>query len=343
MASIAYDDIKNSILYLPINSENAVTQPRIIVAGERAGIEPYNNVIDLNGVSRDYYPSSIYYDYDGSGDDPAGAKIKREFPVTTRTPFHDFNTIPSFGAVTTNNFTNPAGAYDGSGATSAVNSNGPGSSNYFEFLYDSTEITAGNIPYGIYLKYYLDKSDDPPTQAVTNDTTDLAIMYASAGLYFHTTHYALPSATPDPIGILVIVPPDLRLIDPVYYPFDQVFIYIQTFASSGNFLLYHALPLLLNQDRLQKEAISQMRLTGQKPLKFIYQGVLPCDKEHTITGFPGGDYTASVAKQVYKEGFTEVNLEEKFGSADTAVYALQNQIEKSIGKSANRLTFGART
>src|SRR5690606_35628409 len=69
-------------------------------------------------------------------------------------------------------------------------------------------------------------------------------------------------------------------------------------------------PLILNEALLEEIAKSNVRLPAEKPQRVTVKGYVAPDREHTIVGWPGGDYTATVAQHQYELGRTVIDLEQ---------------------------------
>lgn len=75
--------------------------------------------------------------------------------------------------------------------------------------------------------------------------------------------------------------------------------------------IHEAYPLVLDRPLLESIARAQIRLPVSTPRRVTVRGYLPPgDLTHTITGWPGGDYTGVVARQSYREGNTIVDFEQ---------------------------------
>lgn len=78
-----------------------------------------------------------------------------------------------------------------------------------------------------------------------------------------------------------------------------------------SFLVHEFYPLIVNSNLVRDIAKAQVRLPVSTPRRVVVRGYLPPgDLFHTITGWPGGDYTGKVARQTYRDMTTIIDFEQ---------------------------------
>lgn len=78
-----------------------------------------------------------------------------------------------------------------------------------------------------------------------------------------------------------------------------------------NLRAYAFYPLVIDTNLVENIAKAQIRLPAASPLRVTVKGRVPPAAEHTIVGWPGGDYTGPVARQSYTpDGNTVIDFEQ---------------------------------
>src|SRR5690606_39112832 len=104
----------------------------------------------------------------------------------------------------------------------------------------------------------------------------------------------------------------------------------------------HFYPLILNEALLEENAKANIRLPAQLPQRVTVRGYVAPDREHTIQGWPGGDYTGVVAQHQYELGRTVIDFEESgppLGVPAEAVEAERVRVARTAA-SIDRAAYG---
>ena len=111
---------------------------------------------------------------------------------------------------------------------------------------------------------------------------------------------------------------------------------LQTFYSfsvfdlgPGSVRLYEFYPLILNEGLLEDVAKSNIRLPAANPARVTVRGYVAPDREHTITGWPGGDYTGQVAQHQYDLGRTVIDFEQAGAPVGLPAEAIESARERA--------------
>lgn len=317
MATIQYSDVIERHL-LPVDAQNVVTRARLVIAGDMAGIKPdHLNVqvgVPRDWVARDYAPDPIAYVYEA----PEHGIYSSEKSFALPSGVNPFLPAPDPAILEpgTQNFTNPgapSAMRDGDPLTFAERADlgqGPLGSNRGMALYTYTDDPLEPIPrpriWGFRLRYNL-----------TVGSFEVRVQNRA---YLSATHHLLWAVTNPPATLEDDVPEDLYLVLPQDAGFHQVNNvepigdqdgYIQILTSEdADLRLVDFYPLILNQILLEDIARAQIRLPALLPQRVTVRGYVAPDREHTITGWPGGDYTGVVAQHQYELGRTVIDFEQ---------------------------------
>jgi len=88
-------------------------------------------------------------------------------------------------------------------------------------------------------------------------------------------------------------------------------------------------PLVMNTELLEGIARANVRLPAGTPQRVTVTGVIPPDREHTITGWPGGDFTGVVAQHQYELGRTVIDFEQAGAPTGLPAEAVEAARERS--------------
>lgn len=91
---------------------------------------------------------------------------------------------------------------------------------------------------------------------------------------------------------------------------DMVLIPASGARYTGVLRVYHFYPLVLDTAVLDDVAKSHVRLPASTPRRVSVRGYVAPEREHTITGWPGGDFTGAVAQHQYELGRTVIDFEQ---------------------------------
>src|SRR5690606_20363806 len=94
--------------------------------------------------------------------------------------------------------------------------------------------------------------------------------------------------------------------------------------------LFEFYPLILNTALLEEIAKSNIRLPAERPQRVTVRGYVPPDREHTIVGWPGGDYTGTVAQVQYELGRTVIDFEQAGAPVGLPAEAIEAARERRV-------------
>lgn len=309
MAVIPFSDVLDW-QPLPIDAQDIVTKVRLVVAGNRAGREP--GALTARDPAAfplltaiDYAPMPIVYTYEAPEHSVYGATRSFALPAGMD-PFLP-PTDPAIPEPTfVQNFDNPgspSAVRDGDPTTYAENTGGYDEVAQMHYLAVPDAV-------GFRLRYWLDAASGWERSYAEITVLDAA---TSRGTVQMRTG-PLPNTT-DPAELYVVLPPDAHwALDNGGGSLDDEFgvsasVQFQKFPMT-NCRLHAFYPLVLNRALLEDVARAQVRLPAALPQRVTVRGVIPPDREHTITGWPGGDYTGVVAQVQYDLGRTVIDFEQ---------------------------------
>lgn len=317
MAIISYGDVIDRQL-LPVDAQDIVTKVRLVIAGDLAGESPAQNVfrrpLDGGGTEMLQHVSApITYVWEAPEHSVYGAERSFALPSGVNpflSPTDPLIDEPS--VVDMSNPGIPSAVRDGDPSTYAENIGGAGGWITYTLDGPSRLILAGfrlqysfvggpwpNVPYPAWVR--------------------LTRMYLRDGPGYSSDPLYLPGPT-DSLGdvrdLYAVAPPDARATvdnEPtVTFGDAYLRVLFQDSEPANNVAVrvHHFYPLLLNEPLLEDIARAQVRLPGVLPQRITVRGVIPPDREHTITGWPGGDYTGVVAQHQYELGRTIIDFEQ---------------------------------
>lgn len=333
MANIDYADLLN-IERLPVDAQDVVTKAILVIAGNRAGAEPGT----LNAYPTDdsnttetvsYFSWPVVYEYEDAAHATLGCARTFALPEGVD-PFlpPDDDGVPEPDTVI--NFTNPgspSAIRDGDPTTyAALASPGLGRIAY--------PVTAGVV--GFRLKYTL--SSGTTTAANTFRTfASVRTTPRSTGGRFYGQTFANTGNLPDtsePAEVYMVVPPDARNA-PENGPveeFTQMYgeVAFDAFINAESCHLFDFYPLILNETLLESIAKRQIRLPAPTPRRVTVAGYVAPDRTHTIVGWPGGDYTGTVAQVQYELGRTVIDFEQAGAPVGLPAEAIEAARERRV-------------
>jgi len=319
MATIPYADVIDRQL-LPVDAQNVVTTVRLVVAGNVAGdiAEVHQQAETPGGAeTRSYTPWPIVFEYAAPEHSLYG--VTRSFALPAGLdPFLPPTSVliaePSVSGF--NNPGSPSAVRDGDAATSAEWTAGLG--------------VAGNIRYGL------------TTREVVGFRLTYTLEVQGAGLFWpgfgnHARVWVgvryviagVPSSglvhawAVSPSLSPVELPQDLYGVAPraawaapgngggtIIRPYGAPVLELRVDTNTAAMSVFEFYPLILNETLLLDIAKAQVRLPAQTPTRVTVRGVIPPDRQHTITGWPGGDFTGTVAQVQYDLGKTVIDFEQ---------------------------------
>lgn len=328
MATIQYSDVIDRQL-LPIDSQTLVTKVHLVIAGDRAGLMPahfsaYEGSGDFGDqLGTEYAPAPIIHVYEAPEHATYGVAKSFALPsgVNPFLPPSDPGVPEPIQVTNMSNPGVPSAVRDGDPLTFAEFTGGfgqegrivyppiQGAVGYrlrYEQVVDtpSTNLRGGVIMFINPVQPPAVSPAPPLNPAATYDTG--WIYAASPGL--------LSQEHPD--ESYMIVPP-LALWHPDNVPVTPQVgrpwlgsLMLHSWTDPDVFRVYAFYPLILNEPLLEDIARAQIRLPAQLPQRVTVRGYVTPDREHTITGWPGGDYTGVVAQHQYELGRTVIDFEQ---------------------------------
>ena len=312
MAVIPYADVL-SVERLPIDAQDVVTRVRLVVAGTIAGPqEPRRVACETPDGAQRHFPRPITYEY--TSDAHATYGCTRAFALPEGfNPFLE-PTDESIPDPTASNFSDPANVRDGDIDTYAQTTSGATAT----LTYEISAATLRRVA-GVKLRYATEDDGGINTTAsqfsvarwdydLGGNLNDTRVFVGYSYSLQDTEGYA------NPYDLYAINTHDARS-DPVnrdgsVLEWQASLLFQVLLAGTTGVRVSEFYPLILNEDLLEDVARAQVRVPASLPRRVSVRGFVPPDREHTITGWPGGDLTASVAQQQYDLGRTWVDFEQ---------------------------------
>lgn len=347
MATIPFSSLKSLTPHL-IDTAEACSEVSLVLAGEPAGkaadgVEstfPLGVVINTgqDAYRVQYIPAPITYRREN-----VDADFRRllSVPFEGRSPFLPPDQV-DFGTV------NIGGTW--AGAVDDIRDGDPtsylqGDDGYLTFNLDGT----GTVGFGI--TYELDEGE-----------AMVALLYAgterlsNAGFVECTFgKWKLPPTKNGPETFYAVLPHDARHLpinggEGVVYTILMVAPWgwhpeqgLRNPGSYSNLLLYELLPLQLDTALLYNAAGRVLKEPASRPMSVTVAGFVPPAETHTLLGWPGGDYTGTVARQVYREGETTIDFEQVGGVDFRDVKATAEYVKKRITRDTYLMRLAGRT
>lgn len=296
MAVIAYSDVITTER-LPIDAQDTITKVRLVIAGGIAGRDPTNlGVVNIaSSEATTYFPNPITYEYEHADHATIGAERSFALPegIDPFLPPTDAS-IPEPTGANWTNAGSPSAVRDGDPATYAtLTSLGTGGS--LTYAYDASFL-------GFRIKY--------KAEATQGFLTVLGAAGRANGYQVSSRHWL---ESEDVAEAYFVLPHDARneAVNTSGLSGSAIQQWAVVAGSAHTTLeVYEFYPLVLNEALLEDIAVAQLRLPAQTPKRVTVRGYVPPDREHTITGWPGGDLVATVAQHQYELGRTIIDLEQ---------------------------------
>lgn len=305
---------------LPIDAQDVVTYSRIVVAGSQAGEVPWQKITNINTSAEDEMSVPHIWtpiSYGLTGPDHVTYFAERAFAVPEGlNPFLRGPDLPgdpaSFGF---DNPGNPSAVRDGDPLTYATVPDLSGSAH--ALFYDGVNTPGRKV--GFRLVYRLNLDPGPRTGHVTGTPAIVQIAliashpdgYPSIASFFiwavpetpdgqEREIYGLASFDARTAPVNFGAPPNLV---------HTVGLVLMPQVVGGDVRVIEFVPLMLDDAVLGPLVVRQMKVPAQNPRRVTVDGFVPPDRQHTITGWPGGDYTGAAAQHQYSGGRTVVDFE----------------------------------
>lgn len=338
MAVIQYSRVIDRQL-LPVDAQDVVTRVRLVVAGDVAGdiaeVHQATSAPD-GGETRPYAPIPIVHEYTAPEHSVYNATRAFALPSGVN-PFLP-PTAPEIPEPTVSGFDNPGSpsvVRDGDPLTSADWLLGVGSTGFI--TYGSV---AGHRMHGFRLMYTLQQDGVGGVYPGlgTHVRVRVGDRFAVGGDPDSGTVRAFavsPALTP------VELPTELYGVAPeasftalgnrngtVVVPFGATAVELRVDMNVSAMQVIHFYPLMLDEVLLEDIARAQIRLPAQLPQRVTVRGYVSPDREHTIVGWPGGDYTGVVAQHQYELGRTIIDFEQAGSPAGLPAEAIEAARER---------------
>jgi hypothetical protein len=158
----------------------------------------------------------------------------------------------------------------------------------------------------------------------------------------------LPQTDGDVQQVYKVLPPNAVVLPPNYSGAPSGFTFtgvrgsatLSTWGDAQLIEVTQFYPLILNTALLERIAKDNVRVPGTIPQRVTVSGYVPPDREHTITGWPGGDYTARVAQQQYELGRTVIDFEQAGAPVGLSAEAIEAARERSVAVRSEVLRAG---
>jgi len=318
MATIAYADVLKHTP-LPIDAQDIVSRVRIVVAGSRAGKEPSSYRSAYAAASGGGEQAVTYlqlpwvHEYADASD--ATYRCTRSFALPDGVeawldPTDSGIPEPTLATGVTNPGS-PSAIRDGDAGTYAQNTG----SGLVQLEYS---LSGYGYALGFYLRYEASFAGGGPIAFFAGPGGVMLTQLNSGFPRFLTQGSYDCVPTSSPVEMYAVLPWDARglsenggsgigsLTTTITLLFDA-----GSFASAGDLKVYEFYPLMLDTTLLNGIAKQNIKLPASTPQRVTINGYVAPDKSHTITGWPGGDYTGAVAKQTYGGGETIIDFEQK--------------------------------
>jgi len=338
VATIPYADVQN-IERLPIDAQEVVTKVRLVIAGNIGG----SRDTFFSGAIDDFYlddtpntgndvttaPLPAVYTYEASEHASYGCERSLALPEGFNPflpPTDDLVGEPG----TVNNFTNPgtpSAIRDGDPTTFATLS---GSSTFTgQILYGTNQPSCGWL-----LRYSLINAGSSPWARYVNSLhTHLDGDPKSRTLVRRAWQLPSTNAIDEPTELYAISLHDARgENENMGDGWVRVSNYSLNIVGDGGAeaRVYAYYPLILDQDLLEQVAKANIRLPALIPQRVTVTGIVAPDREHTITGWPGGDFTGKVAQHQYELGRTVIDFEQAGAPTGLPAEAVEAARERTV-------------
>ena len=325
MAIIPYANVVN-VERLPIDAQDIVTKVRLVIAGNRAGRPGFNFTVLENATSAtvDYAPAPITFEYQDAAHATYGCERSFALPEGFNPflpPESSAIADPVAGGTMSNPGT-PSAVRDGDPTTFATLSSF-GSVGTLNYDYDASYV-------GFRLKY---KAKDSAAGG------GLLIIHGAgrAGGYQIWSKHRRVSEGADTDTQYYVLPHDARnqiVNTPTVTGSAQQTLVMTAATTITELEVYDYYPLVLDAELLEDVAKSNIRLPGMIPQRVTVNGIIAPDREHTITGWPGGDYTGAVAQHQYELGRTVIDFEQAGAPTGLPAEAVEAARERTVAVKA---------
>lgn len=334
MATIQYADVDKTEL-LPIDAQDVVSKARLVVAGSPAGMVPWSRVTYQYDNASTWSTREFIWrpvTFEAEHDDHDELAAARSFELKGGTNHFLAPTALPFEPTAVGGMSNPgdpSAVRDGDpvtyGGMSDVTSD---SSASLVYEHDGSPAANENLIYGWRLVYQLNLNSGSRTNHLGLGTPALVMMIMSNQptsrapdgtdtypVYRSVYQWAIAETPAGEMRELTALASfDARVaeenngVPPTLY--TRLLFQFLGQPVGGELKVFEFYPLMLNEAELANIAASNYRLPAEKPQRVTVRGYVAPDREHTIVGWPGGDYTATVAQHQYELGRTIIDFEQ---------------------------------
>jgi hypothetical protein len=315
VASIAIADVLN-VERLPIDAQDVISRVRLVIAGTFAGKDPTRSIIKglvghaLPDVALSYFPDPVVYEHS----DALHTTYRCVRSLALPEGFNPF--LPPDDVLvpdpTSSGFSDPTAVRDGDPETAAVLTAGSGQLAY--------AYATGTV--GFKIRYTSETSDGERALVLVSAARDWGVAVIA--------DWELPNGETN--EFYVVLPHDARNnVANVLSSFpgpSMMRVTLLSAMSHTSLEVHEFYPLILNEVLLEDVAKANVRLPALLPLRITVRGYVPPDREHTIEGWPGGDYTGVVAQHQYDLGRTVIDFEQAGAPVGLPAEAIESARER---------------
>lgn len=336
---------------VPIDAQDLVTSARIVIAGDlsdkSAGI---NTVVDPPfpephaSLDHPYYPAPIVRAYDHALHATYGAERSFKLPSGVD-PFLPRSAFTSEALAASVEFSGPRSALTDGNPTTFMHAN--------TSIVDNPQLAwragSGREVVGCRLTYALKMTDGSLPFRVRVFAGTYFVQFGSPPVFYTITQEAelILDPSEEPREVIFVAPAASQDARQTMDPSWTAMRLMATGVGWEYFRVFDFWPLVINEPLVQDIAKAQIRLPASNPRRVTVRGLLPpADRQHTITGWPGGTYTGTVARQTYRDGNTIVDFEQAGAPPGVPAELLEaervrvNRTDTSIRTATHPLTVG---
>ena len=341
---------------IPVDAQELVTNPVVVIAGTLAGQKPFSQVArefaddaDTAGTPHQIVPWPVVHENPDALDATYHASQALEWPPGSE-PFLDAADLPSEPTISggMSNAGDPSAARDGDATTYAGIANlsaGGG-----RLVYNDPPIENTDLFYGFQLTYSLEIPSGTRSTYVTGTPANAGLILSSRDPYHgaigahagnHVNYpafearyvYAIPETDGTPKSIYALGTFDARAhadnaggVAP--YLYAHLYLEVLQQGAGGALQVFDFHPLMVNAALADSVVSRNVQVPALAPQRVTVRGYVAADAEHTITGWPGGDFTGAVAQHTYQQGLTIIDFEQRGPASLADADRLQDAIAK---------------
>lgn len=300
---------------LPIDSQDVVTQARIVIAGNLSDptVGMHSIVTPPFPDSRAspelaYFPAPIARAF--TAPEHVTLQAQRSFALPAGVnPFLPRGEFIG-ESVTSVEFTGPVGALtDGSSSTHMSANTAIVSPPEIAWSFgNNREIVGFRLIYSMTLD---SESGRLPFRVLVWVGSSF-VMFGAPPTTYSINQYAevVLEPSPEPREVIFVAPKNRHPGHPGG-PGKALILTSLGYGGYESFRVFEFYPLVIDEPLVADIAAAQNRLPASHPRRVTVKGLLPPHaRAHTVVGWPGGDFTGRVARQTYRDGATIVDFEQ---------------------------------